>query len=169
MTGQEERDVLFARLFGLMSVIRSGLVVRSSALPASGSSAAEASTLTAYTEIISQLISLGDKKSWLRESAWFAITLAVDALHESNVSWKADAVDQSIPLLFQTNEPWSPEKVALAVKLQNLYPDRLWEQYLVPPFKSANLLSSGNLLAVARILKVISSIYWCFRASILIS
>lgn len=154
MTGQEERDILFARLFGLMSVVRSGLAFRSGTLPASGSSEAEVSTLTAYAEVVSQLIALGEKKSWLRESAWFAITLAVDALYESDVSWKVDAVNQTVQLLFQANEPWSPEKIALAVKLQTLYPNHSWEPYLLPPFKSVNLLSSGNLAIIARILKV---------------
>jgi len=37
MTGQEERDVLFARLFGLTSVIQSGLLVRQRPLLASAS------------------------------------------------------------------------------------------------------------------------------------
>ncbi|TFK42972.1 DNA polymerase phi-domain-containing protein [Crucibulum laeve] len=153
MTGQEERDILFARLFGLMSVIQSGLLVRTGSLPTSASSTTVASTLSSYETVISQLITLGDKKSWLRESAWFTISLALHKLQESEVSWKNDAATKTLHILFKEHDAWSPEKVALAAKLQDLYPDREWREYVAPPFKTPNLLASANLQIIARILK----------------
>lgn len=153
MTGQEERDVLFARLFGLTSVIQSGLLVRAKTL---ATSAAPASDLPGYQETISQLVALGEKKSWLRESTWWTIGLAIDALKDSVVSWKNDAIEVTIETILGDNNTWSPDKVAMALKLQNLYPERDWRKLLSPSFKNPDFLSSGNLNFLARILKVIT-------------
>ncbi|KAG6831186.1 hypothetical protein H0H92_012326 [Tricholoma furcatifolium] len=153
MTGQEERDVLFARLFGLTSVIQSGLIVRSGSLTTSASSAADASTLSSFEETIKLLIALGEKKSWLRESAWWTISLAVDALKSSEITWKDDAVNTLIRQLFVEYDLWSPEKVALALKLQTSYPEQDWRKLFSPIFKNPELLNTGNLQNLARILK----------------
>ena len=153
MSGQEERDVLFARLFGTMSVIQSGLAVRTGPL---STSAALASTLQSYEDIIVQLLDLGNQKSWLRESAWFVISLAVDTLYESDVSWKENAVEKTLQHLFIENKIWSTEKIALALKLQDLYPGCDWKSLISPTFKMSDLFSAGNLMTIARILKVCS-------------
>ncbi|KAF9452265.1 hypothetical protein P691DRAFT_661308 [Macrolepiota fuliginosa MF-IS2] len=153
MTGQEERDVLFARLFGLMSVVQSDLVVRQGSLPASASSLAEVSSLSGYNDILSQLIALGEKKSWLRESAWFTILLGIDILHEAKVEWKADAIESTIQHIFVEYKIWSPEKVAAALKMQSLYPNKNWGKIFAPTFKNGDLLGSANLQILARILK----------------
>jgi DNA polymerase phi len=154
MTGQEVRDMLFARLFGLTAVIRSGLLIRVTPLPTSASFETLASSLAGYQETISQLIALGEKKSWLREGAWWTIMLAIEALHTSAVPWKNDAIETTIETLFVENKDWSPEKVALTVKLQGLYPTRDWKKYLSPSFKNPDFLSNTNLVTLARILKV---------------
>lgn len=153
MTGQEERDVLFARLFGLNAVIQSGLLMRTGSLDTSASSTAEASTLESYHQTIVELLALGERKSWLRESAWWTISLAIDALNGSDVKWKENAADFTLLQLFVENQTWSPEKVALCLKLQDLYPDRDWHKFLYPTFKSADLLNTGNLQLLARVLK----------------
>ena len=154
MKGQEERDILFARLFGISSVIQSGLAVRTKPLPSSPSSETAASSIECFEQIISSLLSLGDQKSWLRESAWFAIGLAVEALHGSNVDWKEEAVEKTSDALFTTHSVWSTEKLALTLKLQDFFPSRDWKGYLSPTLKNTNLFSTGNLATVARILKV---------------
>ncbi|KAI0350071.1 hypothetical protein OH77DRAFT_1100919 [Trametes cingulata] len=150
MTGQEERDVLFARLFGLTAVIQSGLLLRDSTLP---SSSTVASDLASYKEVLAQLLALGEKKSWLRESAWWSIGLAVDALIASEVSWKDEAVDATFAAIYSEAKAWTPEKVALTLKLQAAYPSRDWKKLLAPTFKNPDLLSTGNLSTLARILK----------------
>ena len=154
MTGQEERDVLFARLFGLTSVIQSGLLLRDKSLP---SSSTVASDLASFQEVLAQLIALGEKKSWLRESAWWSIGLAVDALTASSVSWKDEAFDATIAAVYSESKLWTPEKVALTLKLQAFCPSREWKQLFSPTFKNPDLLSAGNLSAIARILKVSSA------------
>ena len=154
MTGQEERDVLFARLFGLTAVIQSGLLVRDAPLRTSASSSTAASSLATYQDVLAQLIALGEKKSWLRESVWWTIGLAVDALARSQVSWKDEAVEATINSLFTEHKLWTPEKIALALKLQNLYPSLDWRKLLSPTFKNPDLLSTANLPTLAKILKV---------------
>jgi DNA polymerase phi len=151
MTGQEERDVLFARLFGFTAVIQSGLLVRTQPLRSSTPS----SDLSTFQEVLDGLIALGGKKSWLRESAWWTIALMVDVLKESNVSWKGPAVLTMTEKIFLENKTWSPEKVALALKLQRLDPNQNWTEFVAPVFKNSDLLSGGNLSNLARILKVI--------------
>ena len=151
MTGQEERDVLFARLFGLTSVIQSGLLLRDTTLPTSSTAASD---LTSYKEVLAQLLALGEKKSWLRESVWWSIALAVDALSTSDVSWKDGALDATITALYSEHKAWTPEKVALTLKLQRSSPSRDWKKLLSPTFKNPDLLSTANLSTIARILKV---------------
>ena len=156
MNGQEERDVLFARLFGLTALIQSGLLVRTSSLATSASSSAEVSSLDSYEQTIVELLALGEKKSWLQESAWWAIALAVDVLNDSHVKWKEDAVEFTLQQLFIDNKNWTPEKVALSLKLQNLYPDRDWQKLVSPTFRHPELLNISNLQALARIMKVVA-------------
>ncbi|KAF8212387.1 DNA polymerase phi-domain-containing protein [Mycena galopus ATCC 62051] len=153
MTGQEERDVIFARLFGLTAIIQSGLIVRTKPLPFSASSQTSASSLASFQEAVSNLIALGEKKSWLRESAWWSLALAIDALNASEVPWREGAFDATVECVFSENSAWSPEKVAITLKLQNIQPDRDWRKYLCPGFKSPDLLANTNLQTLGRILK----------------
>ena len=95
MRGPEERDALFARLFGLTAIIRSG------ALFASNSSG-----LDQFETVIAQLVILGQAKGWLRESAWWVIIDAVTALLASTVEWKHVAIEGMIERVFgQQNDP----------------------------------------------------------------
>ena len=150
MTGQEERDMLFARLFGFIAIIQSGLLFRETTLPSSSS---PVSNLENYKEVLAQLVALGEKKSWLRESAWWAIGLAIDALQASDVSWKDEALEATIDTVFAEKKIWSPEKIALTLKLQAYLPSRDWQKLLSPTFKNPELLGTGNLGTIARILR----------------
>lgn len=155
MSGQEERDMLFACLFGFTSVIQSGLLLRTQPLQ---SSSTPASDLACYTSLLSELLALGEKKSWLRESAWWAIGLAVDAVHASDVPWRQEALAATISRIHEAEDVhWSPEKVALTLKLQAYMPESQWKKLLAPTFKSADILSTGSLTALARIMKVATS------------
>ncbi|KAJ7632481.1 DNA polymerase phi-domain-containing protein [Roridomyces roridus] len=156
MTGQEERDVIFARLFGLTAIIQSGLIVRTKPLPSSPSSDTSASSESSFQETISNLVALGEKKSWLRESAWWSLGLAIDALSASEVPWKLKALDSVIERVFAENSGWSPEKVAITLKLQSVVPDRDWRKYLCPAFKTPDLLANANLLTLGKVLKASS-------------
>ncbi|KAI5982996.1 DNA polymerase phi-domain-containing protein [Pisolithus marmoratus] len=155
MSGQEERDIHFARLFGLTAVIRSGLLVRQTPLPSSGSSNTQVSSVESYEEVLKKLIEIGEAKSWLRESAWWTIGLAIDAVQASSVPWKVKALDTTVDYLFSKEKEsfWSPEKVAMTLKLQPLLPNHDWDSTLAPVFKGPNILSVGNLASLGRVLK----------------
>ncbi|KAH8108174.1 DNA polymerase phi-domain-containing protein [Cristinia sonorae] len=153
MTGQEERDVLFARLFGLTAVIQSGLIVRDTLLSSSASSSTTVSDASTFASIVSHFLSLSESKSWLRESTWWSFCLAVDRLGDSDVSWRVEAFDSIIDIVYVKNKVWTPEKVALTVRLQKWHPSADWKQLLSPTFKHAQILASGNFVALARILK----------------
>ena len=154
LSGQEERDMLFARLFGITAIIRSGLLVRTQPLPSSGSSTPEASSLQGYKDVLTQLLELGEKKPWLRESAWWALGLAVEELYKGEVHWKGEALEYTIGKVFEEDKSWSPEKVALAVRMQALWPKQEWKKLFAPGIKHGDVLHSANMAAIAKVLKV---------------
>ncbi|KAL0947063.1 hypothetical protein HGRIS_013204 [Hohenbuehelia grisea] len=153
MTGQEERDALFGRLFGLTAVVQSNLLTRSKPLAASASSLTSPSDLESFKETSSHLKALGDQRSYLRESAWWTICLAVDALNESDVLWKEDAVSFLTQAFIVDDKQWTTEKVALTLKLQAYFPQLDWRSIVAPTLKNPNLLNGGNLPILAKILK----------------
>ncbi|KAI6006406.1 DNA polymerase phi-domain-containing protein [Pisolithus marmoratus] len=152
MSGQEERDILFARLFGLTAVIRSGLLVHQTPFPSSGSSNTQVSSVERYEEVLKKLVEIGEAKSWLRERAWWMVGLAMDAVQESSVPWKVKALDTTVDYLFSKEKEsfWSPERVAMTLRLQPLLPNRDWDSALAPVFKGPNILSVGNLASLGR-------------------
>ncbi|OAX39198.1 hypothetical protein K503DRAFT_690102 [Rhizopogon vinicolor AM-OR11-026] len=154
MTGQEERDVLFARLFGLSAVIHSGLLVRQTPLSTSPSSATNPSSLESYKELVDHLLNLGEKKSWLRESAWWTLGHAVDAVIKSSVKWKKEALASTFEVVYgRDKDLWTPETVAVTLKLQPAMPEHNWKKTLAPTFKDADILAPANFSTLGRILK----------------
>ena len=155
MSGQEERDNLFARLFGITSIIHSGLIVRNSTLPTSSTSA---SSLESYELAITTLVALGEKKSWLREGAWWALASAIETLAKSEVGWKEQGVQVTLDSIYAKGSGWTPETLALTLRLQALFPEKDWGPLLSPVFKSVDILATRNLKVVTNILKVRSCI-----------
>lgn len=160
MSGQEERDVLFARLFGIAAVVRSGLLVRQTPLP-STLSHMPVSSLDTYTSLLTYLLEIGEAKLWLRESAWWTIGLAIDAVQASSVSWKVEALESAIKVVYSRNRDnfWTQDKVALTLKLQPLTPNHDWDETLAPVFKGRNIFAPNNLSSLGRILKVWSVMF----------
>ncbi|KAG1754468.1 DNA polymerase phi-domain-containing protein, partial [Suillus lakei] len=154
MTGQEERDVLFARLFGLATVIHSGLLVRQTPLSTSPSSATNSSSLESYKELIDHLLNLAEKKSWLRECAWWTIEQAINAVIKSSVSWKEEALASTLEVVYEHEKDiWTPETVAITLRLQPAMPKHDWKSTLAPTFKDSDILAPANFLSLGRILK----------------
>lgn len=111
MKGSEVRDLLFARLFGLTSLINSGSLF------------AATSTQEDFETVIAILLRLGKQKAWLRESAWWGIIGATEGLLGSSVPWKEDGVKGLVEKVFK-EQGWTAEKVALALMIEGRRPVR---------------------------------------------
>ncbi|KZV92838.1 hypothetical protein EXIGLDRAFT_613837 [Exidia glandulosa HHB12029] len=146
MKGHEERDMLFARLFGLTALAQSGLLVRAS----------DAATEDDFARVIDALDNLGQRKSWLAESAAWAVSRALDTLAKSDVAWRDSAAKRAVKKSFADEtgaKEWTQENVALALHAQKGFPDLKWKKLLSPTFKDANILSTGHLATLAKIFK----------------
>lgn len=109
MKGVEERDMLFARLFGLTVIVDSGVLFGGHARVADQAD---------FDETIDRLVELGKAKAWLRESAWWTILSALRKLLASDVAWKDEAIQGALERL--AAEPaWTQEKVAVVLLLQS--------------------------------------------------
>jgi DNA polymerase phi len=145
LKGQEERDMLFARLFGITSLVQSGILFRSTT---------PASTLQDFQSAMGIILALPAKKAFLREPAYWAFILSLHALGASHVEWKSEAWVWVAETVFTEDAAWSPEKVGVALSLQKLGVDLDWKEYTSPTFKSGDILSSGSLSTLAKILRV---------------
>ena len=167
-TGQEERDVLFARLFGLTAIIHSGLLLRTH--PPLSRSASAPSTPESCAAVLDALRALARAKSWLAEPAYWAIGRAMDCLAaaaEEDVPWREEAVRNLFEEVFgegssvdegapKSGNMWTPEKIALALRAQRLWPGRKqeWRKLWAPTIKHGDVLHMANLMVLARILRV---------------
>lgn len=125
--GIEERDHAFGRLFGVLAVVRSGLL-RSKGFPSEA--------VEGYTK---DLIELYHYKKWMKEPSSHAIVELLSSLAtESNLDLIAKITNEVIiPTLFATKgndqEKWlltlTPEQIAVALNLQMLQNDTMEYDY----------------------------------------
>ena len=154
MQGHEIRDQYFSRLFGFVSIIQSGLLFRASTLPTSGSNRTLSATLTDFQAVCEGLLALGDKKTWLKESCWWALGLALSGLSLSSPLWKQEAFAWLSETVYAESQHWSSERVAFTINFQRISPSLGWKDILRPTFKDSDMLSSRNVPTIARILRV---------------
>lgn len=74
--------------------------------------------------VTGELVNLGRRKGWLRESAWFTLISAVEGLLDSEVEWREEAVTEVVDKLYgrEGEGGWSSEKVALTLLLEQKKP-----------------------------------------------
>ena len=152
--GQEERDLLFSRLFGIHAVLASGLLFRPIA------------TLHDWRTAIEECLYLGERRAWLRESAGWIVQIATKRLLQAQeVTWRLDGLQAVLTAAFaRPSEPgasqeFTPEKLALAILLQEANIQADWDKLLQPTFSHAEILSSAdNLPVIARLLRVSDSL-----------
>lgn len=105
MKGSDERDMMFARLFGMTAIVQSQSLFAPSA------------TKDDFRGVIEELEKLGQAKAWMRESAWWTLVQSVLLLLGSKVQWKEDALHEVIDVVFE-EKGWTQEKVALVLTLE---------------------------------------------------
>ncbi len=152
MSGQEERDILFARLFGLKAIINSGLLFRETPLSSSSTSP---SSLKGFETVMTELLELGESKSWLKESSWWTLNSLLEHLLSSSIPWKEEAFGIILERVYVGDKSWGPEKVAFTLRLQKSHPDKKWKTFCGGAFKNPlDILATSNLPFLSRVLKV---------------
>lgn len=136
--GQEERDLLFARLFGLYAIVRSGLLFEQDLAQAED-----------FKRVIEIVWLLGRSKTWLRESSSWVIVEAIQLLSTRNVAWKMDCLSWLAKKICQAKDV-SSESIAIYLALEC---SAATIKDTLPHLSSPDLLASTNLATLARILK----------------
>lgn len=150
LSRQEERDMMFSRLFGLTAVIHSSLITSEAVLPQAG---IPASTLQDYQRLVTELVSLGERKLWIRESCWWSIMQAVYSISLSTASFKSQALDWTLDRVFIQDAEWTPEKIAIWLKFHASWGLKA-NSPLTPVFRGKHPLTTKNLSHLSKILKV---------------
>ncbi|POY74321.1 hypothetical protein BMF94_2515 [Rhodotorula taiwanensis] len=155
MDAREERDLLFARLVGLHALVRSGILVR----PTVDASSAEPGG-QAWRDVILALVTLANRKSWIREPSYWVVCEALRSLLETSdadVPWREEAVQWAVQRLLgdarERARGWSAEKVAIVLVLQSHRVNADWSSLLAPTFSSGSLLARSSLTNLAAALK----------------
>lgn len=139
----DEKDLLFARLFGLHALVRSGVCFNIQP--------------SAIAPLLHHLLALMQTKSWLKHPASFVILELVDRFAQGGS--KATEQDWAAlkDTLFVQHKQWHSQKLAWLLKLQFSASDRFGDakSLLKGHFQnSAVLLHPSNLPAIAKMLKV---------------
>lgn len=114
---REERDLFFARLMGLHALVRSGVLLRDDAPGATTAG-------DRWKEAVGALVSLANKKTWIREPSYWVVCEALRALcaAPASLAWKDDALQWAVQRLVgdarEKARGFSPEKVAVVLVLQ---------------------------------------------------
>lgn len=119
-----------------------------------------ASTVYDWRVAIEEVLYLGERKAWLRESAGWVVQGATrHLLQREDVEWKAEGLQILVNAAFRRDSAgsleWTPERLALAILLQSAAVEADWASITTPAFAEPRILSSPkNLPTIARILRV---------------
>jgi DNA polymerase phi len=141
--GSEERDYQFGRLFGILSVVRSGI------LAPSGDNLLQVKQVSAG--LVNDLVELYYHKKWMREPTAHGIVTLMNSLYQASKDSSDDAkvvlnhlVRESIvPKLFagKAMQDFSAEQIAVAVSIQS-HMDLFESSDLPAPLNQAILSAS---------------------------
>ena len=137
-SGQETRDMQFARLFGVHALVRSAALY------------GDASDEATFRRAVRVVLAVAAHKTWLSESCGWVLLSAVRELAAARPPWAADALRWTADLVC-ASPALSPEKLALVLALDAAEPS-LRASERVGPARGC-VLAPGNLPAVARALR----------------
>ncbi|KAJ2159489.1 DNA-directed DNA polymerase [Coemansia sp. RSA 552] len=138
MKGQEQRDMRFGRIFGLMALVQSGIIP-----------ARAGTTPVEIRKIVMELAGVGTKKSYLREIAYTTLGAMVPKLR--GFSFSEELVSMLVSVALDNGAIGTPDELLLALRLRRAYPGHNWPQAL-PQWRGAHMLSAKNVTKVAAIL-----------------
>ncbi|KAJ2726537.1 DNA-directed DNA polymerase [Coemansia sp. Benny D115] len=137
MSNQEQRDMHFGRIFGLMALVQSGILTR------------EGTTSADISKIVAELVAVGAKKPYLREIAYSTIVSMVPALGQ--FSFRDELITTIVAVALDKGVIETPEELNLALRLRRTYPDYDWYSAL-PLWQTKHMLSEKNVGKLASIL-----------------
>ncbi|WFD27440.1 DNA-directed DNA polymerase [Malassezia nana] len=143
LSGQELRDLQFARLFGIYSLVRSGLLY------------SQSSSLRVFQRAFHVLTKVASYKSWISESCGWVLMQMLLLLSPSNPSrpaWANEALDWVASCLIASHS-LSPETVALVLTLSRIAPELNIGARFSAPLKHPCLLATPNLTLLATVLR----------------
>ncbi|KAJ2784893.1 DNA-directed DNA polymerase [Coemansia javaensis] len=145
MKGQEQRDVWFGRVFGMMAVVQSGLLGR-----------AGAATAVDLRKMAMELAAIGGKKSYLREVAYAVLGAMVPVLGRLSGADMGELVAMFVDVALDKGAIETPDELLLALRLRRAYPGYDWAAAL-PQWHGAHMLSAKNAARVVPILCEVSA------------
>ncbi|SJX60313.1 related to DNA polymerase V [Sporisorium reilianum f. sp. reilianum] len=139
---QEQKDFMFAKLFGIMSLVQSDLLVQPTA------------TIHDFKRPMRILIALSSDKPWMAESCAWVMVNAVAQLQrpEVQIDW-ADAAQSWMTRQISSTKELSPEKLAVMLQLSHGAGADFFHNVALPSMRKEHPLSTANLGALARVLK----------------
>lgn len=137
---QEQKDLMFAKLFGIMSLVQSGLLSQST------------TTLGDFKRSIRVLIALSQDKQWMAESCAWVMVSAFSRLAQTSLEWADEANAWMLTQLSTTKEVTS-EKVAVLLTLGKDADPQFFSDNSPRYLRREHPLSTSNLPQMAKILR----------------
>ncbi|KAJ1030383.1 hypothetical protein NDA16_001292 [Ustilago loliicola] len=139
---QEQKDFMFAKLFGIMSLVQSNLLVQQTA------------SVADFKRSMQILIALSSDKPWMAESCAWVMVNAVAQLERDDVklAWTKEAQTWMTQQISSTKE-LSPEKLAIMLQLSHGAGSDFFQNVNLPSMRKEHPLSTANLPQLARVLK----------------
>lgn len=139
---QEQKDFMFAKLFGIMSLVQSDLLVQPTA------------ALHDFKRSMRILIALSSDRPWMAESCAWVMVNAVAQIQRSDVKIEWSQAAQSW-MTEQISSPkeLSPEKLAVLLQLSHGASADFFANTALPTMRKEHPLSTANLASLARVLK----------------
>ncbi|KAJ1934842.1 DNA-directed DNA polymerase, partial [Linderina macrospora] len=143
MKGQEQRDMRFGRVFGIMALVQSGALSRASS-----------TTAADIKRILVELTQIGTKKSYCREICYVTMSSMVPMLaaHDDSDS----LITMFVGIALNKGVIETPDELLLALRLRRAYPKFDWHTAF-PKWHDAHLLCRENMPKLAGILSESSS------------
>ncbi|KAJ3004845.1 DNA-directed DNA polymerase [Thoreauomyces humboldtii] len=135
--GQEEREVLFGRIFGIMAICQAGMLSRPT------------TTQADIDTIVTSLLKFASSKSYLRETCFRVLLTVVE--ETKGTALEKGVVDAIIPAVL-VNEIENPEDLWFALAMQAAHPEYDWATVL-PSWKHSRVLHRKNQTQLIEILK----------------
>ncbi|OLY78231.1 DNA polymerase V [Smittium mucronatum] len=137
MTGQEQKDMWFGRLFTFLSLATSGVLSKST------------TTNEDLSKIVDQLVEMSNIKPWLREASYNTLCRIVQSVDSEVLS--SFLIPYIMDNVVGGDDIDSPDKLKLVLLLIKLCPEYPWSSTL-KSWDSGSIYSYKNLNKLAKIL-----------------